>query len=113
MKTVQPRLANVQTGLKSSVSVGTWFPTGANSNSRGYTYAWRKARERFLARNPLCVKCETAGLIEAANVVDHKIPHRGDQVLFWSEENWQSLCGPCHSGAKQREEAAALLAIGR
>jgi 5-methylcytosine-specific restriction endonuclease McrA len=44
----------------------------------------------------------------AASVVDHKIPHRGDQVLFWSEDNWQPLCKRCHDSVKQTEEAAGL-----
>lgn len=30
------------------------------------------------------------------SVVDHIIPHRGDQDLFWSEWNWQALCKHCH-----------------
>ena len=29
-------------------------------------------------------------------VVDHIIPHRGDQKLFWDQNNWQSLCKSCH-----------------
>jgi 5-methylcytosine-specific restriction protein A len=29
-------------------------------------------------------------------VVDHIIPHRGDQYLFWDQENWQALCKDCH-----------------
>lgn len=44
------------------------------------------------------------GMPTAANTVDHKIPHRGDEKLFWRRSNWQSLRAPCHSGEKQREE---------
>jgi 5-methylcytosine-specific restriction endonuclease McrA len=37
-------------------------------------------------------------------VVDHIIPHRGDQRLFWSQDNWQPLCHDDHDIVKQREE---------
>ena len=29
-------------------------------------------------------------------LLDHIIPHRGDQKLFWDEGNWQALCKACH-----------------
>lgn len=72
--------------------------------SRGYGSRWRKARATYLARHPLCVKCERRGRVTEATVVDHRIPHKGDPALFWDEGNWQALCGSCHSGAKQAEE---------
>ncbi|AHF68698.1 HNH endonuclease [Pseudomonas cichorii JBC1] len=78
------------------------------SSQRGYGYKWQKARERYLLDHPVCVYCERQGLTVAASVVDHKIPHRGDQDLFWSQDNWQSLCKPCHDSVKQAEEAAGL-----
>ena len=51
----------------------------------------------YLRRYPLCVHCESAGRVTAATDVDHVIPHRGDETLFWREDNWQPLCKPCHS----------------
>lgn len=65
---------------------------------------WRKARARFLAEHPLCRYCEREGRVTAANVVDHIIPHKGDERLIWDRANWQPLCGPCHNGRKQSEE---------
>lgn len=75
-----------------------------SSTQRGYGYKWQKARERFLSLNPLCVYCERNNRVTVATVVDHIIPHKGDQVLFWDESKWQSLCASCHSSVKQREE---------
>lgn len=63
---------------------------------RGYGHKWRAAREQFLRRNPLCVECLKRGKIAPATVVDHIIPHRGDEKLFWEERNWQALCKVCH-----------------
>lgn len=71
---------------------------------RGYDSRWRKAREAFLAEHPLCAMCAARGRTVPATVVDHITPHRGDQRLFWSSDNWQALCAPCHDSAKQREE---------
>lgn len=51
---------------------------------------------RFLAQNPLCAACAKVGRAEVAEVVDHIVPHKGDQRLFWDENNWQSLSKRCH-----------------
>lgn len=64
--------------------------------SRGYNSRWQKARETFLRRNPLCRMCLDADLIVQAEMVDHVIPHRGNQDLFWDTDNWQSLCQRHH-----------------
>jgi len=37
-------------------------------------------------------------------VVDHIVPHRGDQELFRDPANWQALCKLCHDIDKQRSE---------
>lgn len=69
----------------------------------GYTKAWQHASKRFLAEHPLCNHCSTDERPVAAECVDHIIPHRGNQQLFWDETNWQSLCTKCH-GRKSRQE---------
>lgn len=66
------------------------------SSQRGYGYKWRKVRADYLRRNPVCVKCMEQGRYTIATVVDHIIPHRGDPVLMWDENNWQALCKSCH-----------------
>ena len=63
---------------------------------RGYDSRWRKARRRYLDAHPLCTECLKAGRYTRATVVDHIVPHRGDQKLFWDENNWQPLCKECH-----------------
>ena len=68
-------------------------PTAAK---RGYNSRWQKARKMFLAEHPLCVECEKQGRYVEATVVDHITPHKGDQALFWDENNWQPLCKQCH-----------------
>lgn len=43
-------------------------------------------------------------MVRAATEVDHIIPHRGDQQLFWDTNNWQGLCKPCHSRKTAQED---------
>lgn len=64
---------------------------------------WRKKREAQLLKEPLCRYCQELGRITAATIADHIEPHRGDRTAFW-QGKLQSLCGPCHSSVKQREE---------
>lgn len=89
---------------------------GANAPTKGrlafvakgnpYNYTWQQKRARYLAAHPFCVHCRSMGLFVAATVVDHIIPHQGDQRLFWDRNNLQSLCSTCHNGWKQQQEAA-------
>lgn len=69
-----------------------------------YGYQWQKARAVYLKANPLCTQCARRGLVVQARIVDHITPHRGDLTLFWDQDNWQSLCKPCHDSWKQAIE---------
>ena len=91
----------LQTGKQPS-----WRTAKGSSTERGYGYAWQQARLRFLQENPLCVMCQAMRppRVTAANVVDHVIPHQGDQELFWDEANWQALCKPCHDRKTGNED---------
>lgn len=75
-----------------------------SSTARGYNGKWRKARLGFLAKHPLCVRHEAAGRVQSATVVDHIIPHKGDNSLFWDRKNWQPLCKPCHDKKTATED---------
>lgn len=59
-----------------------------------YDGAWEKYRERFLRINPYCYACG-----EYANVVDHLMPHQGDERLFKKLDNHIPLCTRCHNTA--------------
>lgn len=104
LKTLAPRLVAIKPRI-AEVS-GTGWRSGKTTNERGYTYAWQKARERFLSENPLCKYCEKQGQVTAAYIVDHIVPHEGDETRFWDESNWQPLCKPCHDTVKAQEERA-------
>ena len=78
--------------------------TGKTTSERGYGRRWQVERADFLRRHPLCRMHQKRGQVVAARVVDHIVPHRGDQRLFWDQTNWQSLCKPCHDSAKKLQE---------
>lgn len=63
---------------------------------RGYDRRWRIAAAVHLSHEPLCRACLALGRTTAATIVDHIVPHRGDQQRFWAATNWQSLCVQCH-----------------
>lgn len=69
------------------------------------TARWQRLRWSVLARDLFtCCRC---GRIEGQTsqlVADHKTPHRGDEAMFWAEDNLQCLCKTCHDRDKQREE---------
>ena len=87
----------------------SWRTERGSANDRGYTWAWRKASKAFLASHPTCEYCDQRGEITPSTLVDHKIPHRGDQKLFWDKTNWAASCKPCHDGYKQRVERTGVV----
>lgn len=125
LTTLKSRIQSMPRAAVSVVSADSWRAGKETSNQRGYTYKWQQAREGYLAKHPWCMYCLrklgitsidpteqlilsiTAGASPTpATVLDHKVPHRGDMVLFWQSSNWQGLCASCHNGEKAREEAA-------
>ncbi len=113
LKNIRPRLATVaprlgraagdeSTRLRDrdrSVTWRSWYKTAR----------WRKLRMDVLLRDQFTCQMKGCGRIEADTsqlVADHKVPHRGDETLFWSDKNLQCLCKPCHDSKKQAEERA-------
>lgn len=99
-----------------------------NARKLGYDHRWDKARLSFLAENPLCKKCQDAGIIndgrykldgslqtnprKRSPVVDHIIPHKGDMTLFWDRSNWQTLCSDHHDRKTREDEQPYSKEIG-
>lgn len=80
-----------------------------SARARGYTTAWDKAAKSHLDRSPVCVYCAIGAWgdeprDEPATLVDHLVPHRGDQGIFWTRADWTSSCAACHDGPKQAVE---------
>jgi len=78
-----------------------------SAHARGYDRKWRRASAGFLRAHPLC-QCpdcdEGRKRLRPATVVDHRIPHRGDDRLFWDRANWQAMAAECHDAKTARED---------
>jgi 5-methylcytosine-specific restriction protein A len=62
----------------------------------------------FLAQpaNELCVHCVREGRRTRAQLVDHRVPHKGHNGLFWDKANWQPSCRQCNTLKGIRSEGA-------
>jgi len=70
---------------------------------------WKRLRIATFVRDLFTCQMPGCGHVEgntALLVCDHKIPHRGDERLFWDPLNVQTLCKPCHDSRKQAAERA-------
>lgn len=73
------------------------------------TAHWKRIRQQRLTAEPLCRLCKDRfKRVTVATVCDHIIPHKGNEQLFYSYANTQSLCKPCHDTHKHRAEIGAL-----
>jgi 5-methylcytosine-specific restriction endonuclease McrA len=74
-----------------------------SARQRGYDSKWQRESRAFLA-DPANRYC-ACGCGRLADMVDHKVPHRGNMRFFWDRSNWQPMASsPCHSSRKQRME---------
>ena len=72
------------------------------------TARWQRLRLGVLERDCYtCGKCQVVETDTSQLVADHRVPHRGDEALFWAEGNLWCLCAACHNRVKQAEERAA------
>lgn len=60
------------------------------------TSQWRRLRDYYITRHPLCAECLRQGLTTPAVIVDHIIPI-ADGGAELDESNLQSLCAACHN----------------
>lgn len=103
----------------------SWHEDKRKTAERGYGAAWQKARLKFLEAHPLCEMCKKQGRIKAAQVVDHRIPHRMGQAaasgnaaeiakataLFWDQSNWSAICKTHHDSDKQALERSGTVKV--
>lgn len=57
-----------------------------------YDHDWEKYRIKYLALNQKCYSCG-----DKSTVVDHLVPHQGDEKLFRKTDNHIPLCQICHN----------------
>lgn len=68
------------------------------------TKRWKMLRLDCLRRDNYQCQIRGHGCTINATVADHKVPHKGEQTLFFALTNLQATCKHCHDTHKQREE---------
>lgn len=58
---------------------------------------WRKLRPAFLAKHPLCARCQAAGRTTEAKIVHHVKDRLLYPELAYSTANLEGLCSTCHT----------------
>lgn len=95
-----PRLSSFDAGDRGRAQASPW--------RQWYkTARWRALRLRIFVRDGFRCQwpgCERVEANTSQLVADHRQAHRGDERLFWDEDNIETLCKACHDGAKQRSE---------
>jgi 5-methylcytosine-specific restriction enzyme A len=72
------------------------------ARQRGYDGKWERETAEYLAR-PENRRC-ACGCGRIADMVDHRIAHKGDRRLFWDRANWQPMNRRCNSRKAARRE---------
>lgn len=74
------------------------------------TARWQRLRWSVLVRDLFtCTMCKRIEADTSQLVADHKVPHRGDEALFWDASNIACLCSQCHNSTKQALEKSGRL----
>ena len=73
-----------------------------SARERGYDTKWERESKAFLAK-PENHRC-ACGCGQPAEMVDHRIAHKGDQRLFWNRANWHPMTKRCNSRKAARDE---------
>ena len=102
--------------LRSTLAVAQpmyWRAGEESSSKRGYGYKWQQARTGYLAKHPLYVYCEQAGRVTETTVVDHRVPHQGDQTAGLTEMvGGLGECLPHQTFARRHDHAGGIGAHG-
>jgi len=80
-------------------------PTRKTKQAMYNSRRWKRYREEYRARHPLCIQCQEQGITKPMWAIDHVIPHGGNETLFWNPKNHQPLCLECHNRKSQQERA--------
>ena len=60
-----------------------------------YGSEWRRIRNRYISKHPLCECCEQKGLLTPATEVHHIVSLADGGTN--SDDNLMSVCKPCHA----------------
>lgn len=110
LRTLKPRLSRMAPRLKAARTIrdAKYSP---DAKVRGWykSKRWQDLRDEVLVRD--LYTCQQTGVLLSGGpnqpnspVVDHVIPHHGDETLFWDKANCQAVSKEYHDGPKRSQE---------
>ncbi len=74
------------------------------TDPRYHSTRWRKLRLLVMQGEPLCRECASLKIVKEATDLDHIIPAKVDDSLFWEFTNLQPLCSSHHKSKSAKEK---------
>ncbi|WP_367948147.1 HNH endonuclease [Devosia sp. WQ 349K1] len=110
IQVLKPRLSALPPKLKTTREIrDKRYSADATVRSWYHSARWQKLRDAVLVRD--LYTCQQTGVLligahPAPNspVVDHVVPHRGDERLFWDVDNLQAVSKAYHDSDKRKME---------
>lgn len=114
LTTLKPRLSKMPPRLSTARQVrDTKYSPDATVRSWYKSARWQALRLVVLERD--LYTCQHTGVILVGGkdkpnsaVVHHKVPHKGDELLFWDINNLEAVSKEWHDADAQRAEKRAL-----
>ncbi|WP_193336178.1 HNH endonuclease [Devosia beringensis] len=113
LKVLKPRLSKLAPRLSTARAIrDTRYSPDATVRGWYHSARWQKLRLQVLERD--LYTCRHTGQILAGKapalnsaVVHHKVPHKGDERLFWDINNLEAVSKEWHDSEAQRTEKQA------
>lgn len=110
LKTMKPRLQRMEQRLKAPRQVrDTRYSPDATVRGWYKSARWQKLRHLVLERD--LYTCQHTGVLLTGRapapdspVVHHRLPHKGDEHLFWDINNLEAVSKEWHDSEAQRQE---------
>jgi 5-methylcytosine-specific restriction protein A len=110
LKVLKPKLTKLQPRLATLREIrDTRHSPDATVRSWYKSKRWADLRDAVLVRD--LYTCRQTGVLLTGKhpepnspVVDHVVPHRGDERLFWDINNLQAVSKEYHDGEKRSQE---------
>jgi 5-methylcytosine-specific restriction protein A len=110
LKTLKPRLSKLPPRLKTTREIrDKRYSADAQVRSWYKSARWKALRQQVLIRDNYT--CQQTGVILTSGkhkpnsaVAHHKIPHHGDEALFWDINNIEAVSKEWHDSEAQAQE---------
>ena len=110
LRTLKPRLSRLLPRLSTPREIrDTRYSPDATVRGWYKSARWQALRQQVLQRD--LYTCQHTGVILTGKapapdspIVHHKVPHKGDEQLFWDINNLEAVSKEWHDSEAQRDE---------